>query len=150
MEKKEFTLTLALVDALPVLFFGGAAAMLGVKLQSALFIVGAALCLLAGAGKVAWKVLLALKGKDVAILGAQLRQLAEAMAGQCGGVAAVLSGEKGSFHVCLACPGGDVNDLGNAMAEALNGRGGGKTGFYQGTLQADREEIEDFFNRQFS
>ena len=82
--------------------------------------------------------------------GAQLRQLAEAIAGQCGGVAAVLSGEKGSFHVCLACPGGDVNDLGKAMAEALNGRGGGKTGFYQGTLQADREEIEDFFNRQFS
>ena len=72
MEKNQFTLSLALVDALPVLFFG-AAAMLGVKLQSALFIVGAALCLLAGAGKVAWKLLLALRGKDVAILGAQLR-----------------------------------------------------------------------------
>ena len=73
MEKQEFTLTLAAVDALPVLFFGGAAAILGVKLRSALFIVGAALCLLAGAGKVVWKLLLALKGKDVALLGAQLR-----------------------------------------------------------------------------
>ena len=73
MEKNQFTLSLALVDALPVLFFGGAAAILGVKLKSALFIVGAALCLLAGAGKVAWKLLLALRGKDVAILGAQLR-----------------------------------------------------------------------------
>ena len=73
MEKNQFTLSLALVDALPVLFFGAAAAMLGVKLRSALFIVGAALCLLAGAGKVAWKLLLALRGKDVAILGAQLR-----------------------------------------------------------------------------
>ena len=73
MEKNQFTLSLALVDALPVLFFGAAAAMLGVKLQSALFIVGAALCLLAGAGKVVWKLLLALQGKDVAILGAQLR-----------------------------------------------------------------------------
>ena len=73
MEKNQFTLSLALVDALPVLFFGAAAAMLGVKLQSAVFIVGAALCLLAGAGKVAWKLLLALRGKDVAILGAQLR-----------------------------------------------------------------------------
>ena len=41
MEKNQFTLSLALVDALPVLFFGAAAAMLGVKLQSALFIVGA-------------------------------------------------------------------------------------------------------------
>ena len=73
MENNQFTLSLALVDALPVLFFGAAAAMLGVKLQSALFIVGAALCLLAGAGKVVWKLLLALRGKDVAILGAQLR-----------------------------------------------------------------------------
>ena len=73
MEKQEFTLSLALVDALPVLFFGAAAAMLGVKLQSALFIFGAALCLLAGAGKVVWKLLIALKGKDVALLGAQLR-----------------------------------------------------------------------------
>ena len=73
MEKNQFTLSLALVDALPVLFFGAAAAMLGVKLQSALFIVGAALCLLAGAGKVVWKLLLALRGKDVAFLGAQLR-----------------------------------------------------------------------------
>ena len=73
MEKNQFTLSLALVDALPVLFFGAAAAMLGVKLQSALFIVGAALCLLAGAGKVVWKLLLALRGKDIAFLGAQLR-----------------------------------------------------------------------------
>ena len=73
MEKQEFTVALAAVDALPVLFFGVAAALLGVKLQSALFAVGAALCLLAGAGKVVWKLLLALRGKDVAFLGAQLR-----------------------------------------------------------------------------
>lgn len=73
MEKNEFTLAIAAVDALPVLFFGVAAAVLGVKLKSAVFIVGAALCLLAGAGKVVWKLLIALKGKDVAFLGAQLR-----------------------------------------------------------------------------
>ena len=52
MEKNQFTLSLALADALPVLFFGVAAAMLGVKVRSAVFLVGAALCLLAGAGKV--------------------------------------------------------------------------------------------------
>lgn len=73
MEKKEFTVALAAVDALPVLFFGAAAALLGLKLQSALFLVGAVLCLLAGAGKVVWKLLIALRGKDVVILGAQLR-----------------------------------------------------------------------------
>ena len=73
MEKQEFTPALAAVDALPVLFFGAAAAILSVKFRSAVFIVGAALCLLAGAGKVVWKLLIALKGKDVAFLGAQLR-----------------------------------------------------------------------------
>lgn len=73
MEKQSFPLSLALVDALPVLFFGAAAAILGVKLKSVVFIVGAALCLLAGAGKVVWKLLIALRGKDVAFLGAQLR-----------------------------------------------------------------------------
>ena len=73
MKKQEFTLSLALVDALPVLFFGVAAALLGVKLKSGLFVLGAALCLLAGAGKVVWKLLIALRGTDVAFLGAQLR-----------------------------------------------------------------------------
>lgn len=75
MEKGQFTLSLALVDALPVVFFGVAAAVLGWKLRSALFLVGAVVCLLAGAGKVLWKLLIALQGKDVALLGAQLRYL---------------------------------------------------------------------------
>ena len=43
MKKQEFTLSLALVDALPVLFFGVAAAILGVKLKSVVFILGAQL-----------------------------------------------------------------------------------------------------------
>lgn len=75
MKKDTFTLQLALVDALPVLFFGIAAAALGLKLHSLLFFVGALLCLLAGAGKVLWKLLIALKDKDVPLLGAQLRYL---------------------------------------------------------------------------
>lgn len=87
---------------------------------------------------------------EPALSGGQLRQLAEAVAGRCGGVAAVLSGEKENYAVCLACPRGDVSALGKAMAEALNGRGGGKAGFYQGTLQADRKKIQTFFIEQFS
>ena len=66
MEKQSFPLSLALVDALPVLFFGAAAAILGVKLRSVVFIVGAALCLLAGAGKVVWKLLIALNHNECA------------------------------------------------------------------------------------
>lgn len=75
MEKEQFTLSLALVDALPVLFFGVGAVVLGLKLRSVLFFLGAVVCLLAGAGKVLWKLLLALKGKDVGFLGVQLRYL---------------------------------------------------------------------------
>ena len=72
--REQFTLSLALVDALPVLFFAGTV-VLGMKLRSALFFAGAVVCLFAGAGKVLWKLILALGGKDVRLLGAQLRYL---------------------------------------------------------------------------
>lgn len=74
-DRASFSLALALVDALPVLFFGVAAVALGVKLRSPLFFLGAIVCLLAGTGKVLWKLLIALRGRDVALLGAQLRYL---------------------------------------------------------------------------
>lgn len=69
----QFTPLLALVDAVPVLFFGIAAIVLGMKVRSAVFFAGALLCFLAGFGKVLWKFLIALTGKDVEYLGMQLR-----------------------------------------------------------------------------
>ena len=69
----QFTPMLALVDVIPVLFFGIAAIMLGVKIQSTIFFVGALLCFLAGFGKVLWKFLIAIAGKDVELLGMQLK-----------------------------------------------------------------------------
>lgn len=69
----QFTLQLALVDAIPVLLFGIAAIMLGVKIHSVLFFAGALLCFLAGFGKVLWKFLIAIAGKDVELLGMQLK-----------------------------------------------------------------------------
>ena len=69
----QFTPLLALVDAIPVLLFGIAAVMLGVKIHNAIFFVGALLCFLAGFGKVLWKFLIATTGKDVELLGMQLR-----------------------------------------------------------------------------
>jgi hypothetical protein len=72
---KRFTVKLAAVDMLPVLFFSIAVAVLGMKLQSRIFLIGAIVCIIAGAGKVLWKFLIALAGKDVMILGAQLRYL---------------------------------------------------------------------------
>ena len=73
MDKERFTVKLALVDTLPVLFFGIASAVLGIKLQSGLFLAGAVACILAGAGKVLWKFLIAIADRDIPFLGAQLR-----------------------------------------------------------------------------
>ncbi len=78
---------------------------------------------------------------------AGVRELAEAIAGTCGGVAAVFSGSDGRFDVCLACPGGDVKELGSRMAKALDGKGGGKPGFFQGVVRAGKEQILGFFGR---
>ena len=70
-----------------------------------------------------------------------VRELADAIASACGGTAAVFSG--GS--VCLVHKSGDVKELGAQMAKALDGRGGGKPGFFQGSVRAERKEIEAFF-----
>lgn len=74
-----------------------------------------------------------------------LRNLAQEIADCSGGTAAVFCGAEDSWNVCLANPGSDVKDLGSRMAKALNGRGGGKAGFFQGSLKATREEILTFF-----
>ena len=66
---------LAVVDALPVVFFGVASCLLGMRLGRVTFSAGAVVCVLAGLGKVVWKLLIALAGKDVRLLGAQLRFL---------------------------------------------------------------------------
>ena len=76
---------------------------------------------------------------------AGIRDLAEAVANVCGGVAAVFSGADGNYNVCVVSRTGDVKALGAAMNQVLNGRGGGKAGYHQGTVRAARAEIEAFF-----
>ncbi len=63
-----FTLTLALVDAVPVVCFGASMILVAVKFRNPLFILGAVLSTLAGCCKVAWKLILGLWKKDVAWL----------------------------------------------------------------------------------
>ena len=60
-----FTLWLALVDAIPVLSFGISMVIIAGKFQSPVFMVGAALSVLAGASKVAWKLVLGIAKKDL-------------------------------------------------------------------------------------
>ena len=74
-----------------------------------------------------------------------LRTLAQAISEAAGGTAAVLTGADGKWDVCLANPGGDVKELGSRMAKALDGRGGGKPGFFQGSLRTNKEDILRFF-----
>ena len=76
---------------------------------------------------------------------AGVRDLADAIAAVCGGRAAVLSGVDGNFSVCLIHQGGDLKDFANSMKQALGGRGGGKPGTFQGTLNATKTQIKEFF-----
>lgn len=70
---ENFTLSLALVDALPVLFFGGSMILIGSLFGSVLFMVGAVLCFWAGAAKVLWKVIVVIRKKNVWWLFMQMR-----------------------------------------------------------------------------
>lgn len=76
----------------------------------------------------------------------QIRELADAIAQVCGGRAAVFSGEDGSgYAYALVTHRGTLREFGKAMTAALDGRGGGKDGFQQGRVRANRAQIEEFF-----
>ncbi len=75
-----------------------------------------------------------------------VRELADAIAGHCGGTAGVFSGsDEAGYAFCLVTRDGDLRALGKEMTKALNGRGGGKPICQQGRVQAARARIEAFF-----
>lgn len=77
---------------------------------------------------------------------AGVRELADKIAGRVSGFAAVFSGEDESgYSYCLASRSADLRELGKALTAALNGRGGGKPEFQQGSVQAAKAEIQAFF-----
>lgn len=77
---------------------------------------------------------------------AGVRELAQKVAQICGGMAAVFSGEDAAgYSMCLVSKEGDVKELGARLSAALNGRGGGKPGFFQGSVKATKAQIEAFF-----
>ena len=61
-----FSVPMALVDLVPVVFFGLSAVRLGSLFHSALFVAGALICLLSGVVKVGWKLIAAVSGKNSA------------------------------------------------------------------------------------
>lgn len=78
-----------------------------------------------------------------------VRELADAIAGVCGGTAAVFSGSDASgYSLCLVNKTADVKQLGQDLAKVLQGRGGGKPGYFQGSIRANRQQIEEFFSKK--
>ena len=77
---------------------------------------------------------------------AGVRELSIAISNVCGGVAAVFSGQDDKiYNLCLAGDAQEVKDMGAALGAKLNARGGGKPGFYQGSIPASRAEIMAFY-----
>lgn len=77
------------------------------------------------------------------------RKLADAVAKAAGGLAAVFAGE-GNSHVyaLVQADGGDITPLVKRLNAALSGRGGGRNGFAQGSVQADESAIRAFFHKE--
>lgn len=75
-----------------------------------------------------------------------LRRLCDAVLRTCGGRCACFSGTDGwGYKYAIGQAGGDLRDFVKQLNQALSGRGGGKPDFVQGGVQANREEIERFF-----
>jgi len=78
-----------------------------------------------------------------------VRKLADAVAHTCGGLATVFAGpEEGKWNYAMVrADGADISAFVKTMNQTLNGRGGGRNGFAQGSVQTDCAAIEAFFDR---
>ena len=70
-----FSVPMALVDLLPVVFFGLSAVKAGSLFQSTLFMAGAAVCLLSGVVKAGWKLIAAVSRRNIWPMFVQMRIL---------------------------------------------------------------------------
>ena len=79
----------------------------------------------------------------------EVRELADAIAEICGGIAAVASGQDDrGYSLCLVSRTQDVRPLGKAAFEALGGRGGGRADAVQGSVKVAEAQIRSFFEAQ--
>ena len=74
-----------------------------------------------------------------------VRRLCDAVLDTCGGRCAVFAGEDGNFKYAVGIREGDIRPLVKELNGALNGRGGGKPNFAQGSVAAKEADIKAFF-----
>lgn len=78
-----------------------------------------------------------------------VRKLADAVARSCGGLAAVFAGGEAQpckyNYALVRADGGEIAPLVKALNAALHGRGGGRNGFAQGSVEARQAEIQAFW-----
>ena len=74
-----------------------------------------------------------------------VRRLCDAVLRTCGGNCAVFSEKEGGFSYAIGTLQGDLRETVRSLNTALNGRGGGKPTFAQGSVAASLEEIKSFF-----
>ena len=78
----------------------------------------------------------------------QVRRMADAVMQKCSGCCAVFSANgDGSYKYAIGEVNGDLRQFTKEMNAALNGRGGGKPFFVQGSVKASEEEIRQFFEQ---
>ena len=78
-----------------------------------------------------------------------VRKLCDKVLGRCGGRCAVFAGsDESGWKYAVGGGSEDLRPFAKAMNAALQGRGGGKPGFVQGSAAASRTEIEAFFAAQ--
>jgi len=74
-----------------------------------------------------------------------VRRLCDAVLNTCGGRCAVFAGGDGVYKYAVGQREADIRGLIKEMNAALNGRGGGKPNFAQGSVAADEAAIRTFF-----
>ncbi len=80
-----------------------------------------------------------------AMAGDSLRKLCGLVKERCGGRCAVFAGADGTYQYAVGQNGADLRSLAKELNEKLNGRGGGKPEFVQGSVKAGEAEIREFF-----
>ena len=76
-----------------------------------------------------------------------VRRLCDAVLDTCGGRCAVFAGSGNTYKYAVGTREGDIRPLVKELNSALNGRGGGKPNFAQGSVAADEAQIKVFFEK---